>query len=312
MHNWIIYSYLAIKRKTDPPVIWIVHDYGPACHKKTVLYSPHGVATGAPCPGPRLDRCISCGSEQYGLVKSTAIALGLRTSRGLLNSRVDLTVAVSSAVADVSQVAFERPIRVIPSFLADGLRELASRQPRPAFCPEGDYLLFVGSLDKHKGIDVLVEAFRRLHARISLVVIATAASGDDHDFGEGVTLVVNADHDQVMGAWAHCTLGVVPSLWEEPWGQVAAEAATVGKAVVASRVGGLQEVVADGKTGILVPPNDPDSLREAIDHLLDSPQAREEMGRRAAEHVRPFTVSVVTDQIEQAIAGVIGSRSSPA
>jgi len=85
---------------------------------------------------------------------------------------------------------------------------------------------------------------------------------------------------------------VVPSLWEEPWGQVAAEAGTVGKAVVASRVGGLQEVVVDGETGILVPPNDARSLREAIDHLLASPQVREEMGMRAAEHVRPFTVSV--------------------
>jgi len=310
-HNWLVYSYLAVKRKSDPPVIWILHDYGAACHKKTVMYSPHGITLGAPCPGPRLDRCISCGTEQYGLMKSTAIAVGLRGSRGVLNSRVDLTVAVSTAVAEASQVAFERPIRVIPSFLADGLRELASKQPRPAFCPAGDYLLFVGSLDKHKGIDVLVEAFRALKAQISLVVIATAVPGDDRDYGDGVTLVVNAGHNQVMGAWAHCTLGVVPSLWEEPWGQVAAEAGTVGKAVVASRVGGLQEVVVDGETGILVPPNDARSLREAIDHLLASPQVREEMGMRAAEHVRPFTVSVVTDQIEQAISDVIEARSSP-
>ena len=131
-------------------------------------------------------------------------------------------------------------------------------------------------------------------------------------FGEGVTVVVNADHDQVMGAWAHCTLGVVPSIWEEPWGQVAAEAATVGKAVVASRVGGLQEVVVDGETGILVPPNDASSLGRPSTGSFASPATRDEMGRRAAEHVRPFTVSVVTDQIEQAIADVLDTRAPSA
>ena len=123
-----------------------------------------------------------------------------------------------------------------------------------------------------------------------------------------VTVVLDVDHNEVMAAWAHCTMGVVPSVWEEPWGQVAAEAATVGKPVVASRVGGLQDLVVDGQTGILVPPNDPEALTAAINLLMASPDLRRTMGQNAMEHVRPFTVSVVTDQIEQAMQDAILSR----
>jgi glycosyltransferase involved in cell wall biosynthesis len=128
--------------------------------------------------------------------------------------------------------------------------------------------------------------------------------------GEDLTVALNVDHDQVMAAWACCTLGVVPSVWEEPWGQVAAEAATVGKAVVATRVGGLQDIVLDGQTGVLVPPNDVAALADALDRLMASPELRERMGQQAAEHIRAFTVSVVTDQIEQAIRDVLASRDT--
>ena len=121
--------------------------------------------------------------------------------------------------------------------------------------------------------------YRNLHSAGPLVVIGTAP-GRDLRFDEGITVALDVDHDQVMGAWAHCTMGVVPSVWEEPWGQVAAEAGTLGKPVVASRVGGLKDVVIDGYTGLLVPPSDPDALRTAIDLLMASPDMRADMGRR--------------------------------
>ena len=311
-HNWIVYSYLAIKHADDPPVIWILHDYLAVCHKRNILYTPRNARESGgwrPCPGARLDRCVPCGQGQYGWTKSAVIATGLQLSRRLLNSRIDLVVAISNTVSDVSQVAFDGPIRVIPTFLADGLHEVGFSRDRPDFCPDGDYLLYVGSLLPHKGIDVLLEAYRNLKSQVPLVVIGTAP-GRPLRFGQGVTVALDVDHDQVMAAWAHCTVGVVPSVWEEPWGRVAAEAATAGKPVVASRVGGLQDVVVDGDTGILVPPRDPDALAQAIDLLMASPDMRADMGRRAAEHVRPFTVSVVTDQIEQAIDDVIGPRGS--
>ena len=304
-HNWIIYSYLASKRTDDPPVIWVLHDYSGVCHKRNLLYTPLSSSMAGPCPGPRLDRCIPCGQGQYGWAKSALLATSLELSRRFLHSRIDQVVAVSSAVATLSQLGFSRPIRVIPTFLGDGLRDVAFTQLRPAFCPSGDFLLFVGSLSRHKGVDVLLEAYKDLKVPVPLVILATPSPRRDFRVPDDVTVVLDVDHDQVMAAWAHCTIGVVPSVWEEPWGQVAAEAATVGKPVVATRVGGLQDLVVDGETGLLVPPNDSQALREAIDLLMGSPELRERMGQRATAHVRPFTVSVVTDQIEQAMHDVL-------
>ncbi len=197
-HNWIVYSYLATKTADDPPVIWVLHDYLAVCHKRNVLYTPHASEQAGPCPGARLDRCIPCGRGQYGLAKSAVIATTLQLTRRLLNPKIDLVVAISNSVSEVSQMAFDRPIRVIPTFLADGLRDVGLSQPRPDFCPAGDYLLYVGSLQPHKGIDVLLDAYRNLHSAVPLVVIGTAP-GRDLRFDQGITVALDVDHDQVMG-----------------------------------------------------------------------------------------------------------------
>jgi glycosyltransferase involved in cell wall biosynthesis len=59
-----------------------------------------------------------------------------------------------------------------------------------------------------------------------------------------------------------------------------------GRAVVASDVGGLRDLVRDGETGLVVPPRDPAALRAAIDRLLGDPALRARLGAAAREHVR--------------------------
>lgn len=75
-------------------------------------------------------------------------------------------------------------------------------------------------------------------------------------------------------------IAVVPSIWAEAFGLSALEPMVRAVPVVASRVGGLPEVVADGETGILVPPANEESLAEALRSLLDDDQRRREMGRK--------------------------------
>src|SRR5690606_33553846 len=78
-------------------------------------------------------------------------------------------------------------------------------------------------------------------------------------------------------------LCVVPSTWGEAFGLAALEPAARGIAVVATRVGGIPEVVADGVTGILVPPADPESLADAMADLLTDEARRRTMGERGRE-----------------------------
>jgi glycosyltransferase involved in cell wall biosynthesis len=93
---------------------------------------------------------------------------------------------------------------------------------------------------------------------------------------------------------------VVPSVWQEAFGLAALEPMARGVPVVASRVGGIPEVVVDGETGILVPPGDEAGLARALDRLLADPAERARLGangrRRAAEQ---FSLPDELDQLTE-------------
>jgi L-malate glycosyltransferase len=73
----------------------------------------------------------------------------------------------------------------------------------------------------------------------------------------------------------------------------------MGKPVIASRIGGLTDIVVDGETGYLVPPGDPQALRKAIQCLLDNPALREHMGNMAKQRIVEFQAKAVVPRIEQ-------------
>ena len=90
---------------------------------------------------------------------------------------------------------------------------------------------------------------------------------------------------------------VVPSR-KEGQGIVALEAMAARKPVVASHVGGLPELILNGETGLLVPPNDPAALNEALRALAASPALRSQMGKRGRERVdRHFTLDAMVERL---------------
>jgi starch synthase len=88
--------------------------------------------------------------------------------------------------------------------------------------------------------------------------------------------------NEVVQLLSHATAFACPSLYE-PLGIVNLEAMACGTAVVASRTGGIPEVVADGKTGVLVPPGSPGDLAEALNALVRDHGLAETMGRTGRE-----------------------------
>ena len=301
-HNWMSYSYLALPAKRRAPLLWTLHDYGAVCHKRTRLYTPPGYeGAGKSCPGERLSLCVPCGARQYGWPRSAAIASALAASKHILNHRTDRFIAVSRAVADAAAgaVGGTGDIEVVPTFIDDGLGELAASAERPSFLPEGRFVLYVGGLGAYKGLFVALEASRQFYKDAPLVVIGTKKDDTPQSWPDGVIAASNVPHEDVMAAWAACTVGIVPSVWEEPWGQVAAEAMAAGRPVVASDIGGLRGIVQDGRTGVLVPPGDAGALGRAVKSLLDDPARAEAMGRAGAEAAKVLTVSTVTDRLEE-------------
>ncbi|PJB72097.1 MAG: glycosyltransferase family 1 protein [Alphaproteobacteria bacterium CG_4_9_14_3_um_filter_47_13] len=140
-------------------------------------------------------------------------------------------------------------------------------------------VLFVGRFDRQKGVDVLLEAVAPLQNEITLKLVGEAVAGDEtfdmscYPFAEQLGWLQVPE----ISAWlAQCDVAVVPSRWEG-FGLVAIEAMRMGKPVIASKVGGLAEILTDGESGVYVPPNDSEALRQALQSLGKNTLAQ--MGR---------------------------------
>ncbi len=309
-HNWMIYSYLAFKKPEHPPVLWMQHDYSLACPKKTRLYDQGD----GRCPGASLSRCLSCSAEQYGRTKGAVTTLGLYAANATLLRRADKVIANSVAVARRAEEAagIDGSVEVVGSFVEDNLEQEADSVPRPDFLPAtDDYILFVGGLGPHKGVTDLLIAYQLLGRDVPpLVVLGIPMNGQPTTWPDNVVVCENIPHAQVMAAWKHCRFGVVPSRWDEPLGLVALEASAMGKAVIATNVGGLPEIVLDGRTGILVPRRDPEALAEAIRALLRNPDRAATLGAAGKEHASALTVSKAAFRLDQMLEELVARHRS--
>ncbi len=297
-HNWLIHSFLPLKAWSGAKLVLTLHDYSLACATKKLIYQ------GALCSGPGPRKCLACAAEHYGAAKGAITTLA-NWSMGLAErAAVDMFLPESEAVAIGNGLVGGRaPYRVIPVCIPDAEpSDPVAAAPYVAQLPAEPFLLFVGAFGSYKGVDVLIEAYRRLRAAPPLVIIGYHTA--EHpvattDLPPGITVLKDWPHHAVLEAWRRSLLGLVPSVWAEPFGLVALEAMAAGKPLIASRIGGLQDIVADGQTGLLVPPGDGAALQAAIEGLLADAVLRERMGRAGAQRVRRFQAATVIPQIEQ-------------
>ena len=308
-HNWMVHSVLAAGGRRRPKLVLTLHDYGLVCARKTLHYG------GVTCWGPGPLKCLRCASAHYGPLKGCVAAAGVRGMRPLMRAAVSRFVPVSSAVAEGSALAeLGLPFEVIPNFIPDHLADAAPEDSeRLAALPADPYLLFVGGLTPIKGISVLLEAYRRLKSPPPLVLIGYRSSEPMPELENpppGVSVLYDLPRPAVMAAWKRACLGVVPSVWADPCPTVAMEAMASGVPVVASAIGGLPDIVEDGRSGSLVRASDPLALATAIQSLLDDPGRREAMGRAALERVTSFRESTVVPRIEGLYRSLAGGRSA--
>jgi starch synthase len=161
--------------------------------------------------------------------------------------------------------------------------------------PSRPYVIFVGRITRQKGVPVLLRAAASLDPSAQLVLCAGAA--DTPELGaEVASLVAGLQSSRSGVLWipemlpkreiiqllTHALAFVCPSVYE-PLGIVNLEAMACGTAVVASRVGGIPEVVDGGVTGLLVPPQDPASLADALNLLLRDRGRADAMGLAGRE-----------------------------
>jgi glycosyltransferase involved in cell wall biosynthesis len=124
-----------------------------------------------------------------------------------------------------------------------------------------------------------------------------------------VTFTGKVSRKEVSRLCAGSKLLVVPSIWPEPFGLVALEAMASGMPVVASRAGGLQEVVSDGVTGILVKPNDAAELAAGILRVLEDDELRARMEKAALKAVSGWSEAAHVAGLIRIYEQVIAEKS---
>lgn len=289
VHGWVLYSVVNLKQYVDIPIATTLHDYGYICPTKTLLYNDQI------CEKSLSVGCITCGKRFYGWPKSCLTGFGVNYYQNKLKEKVDMFVAVSNYVKTRYVMAGfpNEKVEVVPNFYNPSEIELCDKESDDL---PSDFILYVGEFTKFKGIDVLIKAFERLKTDIKLVLI-----GRPNYPGliyENVKVLVDPPRKVVLAAFDKCRFVVIPSIWADPCPTVAFEAMACKRAIVASSVGGLRDIVMEKKTGLLVPPRDSKKLASTISQLLQDQSISNDMGNLGYKRLsQVYDLQNVKDQI---------------
>jgi D-inositol-3-phosphate glycosyltransferase len=196
----------------------------------------------------------------------------------------------------------QAPIVVIPGGVdLEGFRSLPRLEARAelALDPDAKVVLFVGRIQRLKGLDVLLRAFERVDDPRATLLIVGGQRGNSQESREILRLqhlasrLGIAERTRFLGAVPHDELPLyysaadvtaMPSSYES-FGLVAVESLACGTPVVATRVGGLASIVRDGENGLLVPWRDVDLFAERLRRVLLDDELRARLASRARESV---------------------------
>jgi glycosyltransferase involved in cell wall biosynthesis len=155
-------------------------------------------------------------------------------------------------------------------------------------------ILFVGSLAYYKGVDILIRSISDIVQNGNDIRVLIIGDGPEHDslvglrnsmgLEENIVFLGTLPNSELPRYYNECSVFVLPSR-RESFGIAAIEAMACAKPVIGTKVGGLKEVIDDGKTGILVKPDNPKQLAEAIKRILNNDELATQLGDNAREKV---------------------------
>jgi glycosyltransferase involved in cell wall biosynthesis len=199
--------------------------------------------------------------------------------------RADALRTISGYTTELVRRSGREPAAVFPAYV-----DLTAFVERPPIeLPGAPRAVFVGVLERYKGVDVLAEAWRRVVERrpdASLLIVGDGPAAPlvralVDDLPERTRWERRLSSDEVARALDESTVLVLPSR-SEGLPRVVIEAFCRGRPVIGTRAGGVPDIVEDGVNGLLVPPGDPEALADALDRVLSD----RGLQRRLAEEAR--------------------------
>jgi D-inositol-3-phosphate glycosyltransferase len=224
------------------------------------------------------------------------------------------TMAASDRIVALTAVDRQQMMRhygdLAPIVVIPGGVDVERFSPRPQAAaraelglpPRAKILLFVGRIQRLKGLEVLLRAFAQLGDLDARLLIVGGRPGTSHEsreiarlqhlagrlgIGDRTRFVGAVAHELLPAYYAAANVSVMPSSYES-FGLVAVESLACGTPVVATRVGGLRSIVRDGETGVLVPWRDADLFAERLRRVLQDETLRARLASQARASVLEY------------------------
>ncbi len=227
-----------------------LHDYWIRCPRSDLLkYGRH------PCDSPTCLRCSLVSGRPPQIWRSRRAWKGLR--------RIDLAIAPSRFMARAMEKEFPGPILHIPNFAPD-------QNPEGRTWDPGDYYLYVGVQESHKGVMDLAEVAARHPTGPSFIFVGTGTHEKrlrklQDDGLTNIEIRGRVESAQLADLYRNCRAVVIPSLWHENSPLVAIEALSWGAPLLVSNRGGLEELVESG-AGVSFEPTHP-GIRASLERF---------------------------------------------
>ena len=301
-------SVLRTCRRAGVPVVATLHNYRLLCAGGSFFRD------GAVCHDCVGTRHLS--GVRHGCYRESRLATAPVALANVLHGRrwrnVDLLLTLSSAQRELFVAAgypAER-VRVKPNFVAEGQRRDVGRP--------GGHFLYLGRLAATKGIPVLMEAWERYEEGGGRTTLKIAGAGPLEDelaawaSGRAVELLGHLPAAACAELVRSARAVVLPSVWEETFGLVVIEAMAAGVPTVATAHASFLDLVDDGRSGLLVPPADPDGLAGALGRLARDDELSVRLGEAARQrYLAEYTPERNLELLEDAYLTVTAQPRPP-
>lgn len=273
--------------------VMTLHDYYIICFRDKTLLNLD-ICTYPLGPICYKKDCVNKREYIRGKIKGYIIKAGLKN--------VDLFISPSEYLKNEFERNGISNIKVLPNFC------LLDKVELPAF-KDSSTLLYIGRLAKQKGIEYLIKAMPEVVKRFPEVILKIAGTGPEErslkNLVDELQLVNNVkflgwlDGERKDSVIRESLVLVLPSVWPEISGIVKYEAATYGKAMIASNVGGIPEFIQEGKTGFLVPPKDIKALSDKIIYILSNKKILKEIEENLVNKIKDYKLEKYINHLEK-------------
>ena len=300
------------------PSVYVVRGYQHDCFNgEKILISEGGVRSCnlAKCDTAHVFGCAKVYSGQKSVLRALQLPFSVYSCfvmaiRRRAISNATILVGVSNAVKKSLQTVYPNNM-VVKVFNPMAMARQRLAVPL-SITRLGGASFMLGVLAPSKGVSVLLSAFKRLHDAYPLCRLSgnrqrtrteqPKRTSVQLELGSAVTFLGHVTPQEVLKFLDEKGFAtVVPSLWEEAFGRVVVESMAMSVPVIATRMGGMAELIIDGENGLLVPPGDAAELSTAMRLLIKSPSKYDSFSKTGLIFVKKFDIKEITQNYLKAI-----------